>query len=256
MQCVHCLRNSWFSLSGIGDTLNCPKCLNSFQATGKLDSGVWCYKTTGPFSVPNYADGAYAVLLALAFLDHSKLMTLRITPVLSFEAEAPNKKTIEADFGAFWQESIFGEKTGGFLFGECKTYGRFGKKDFDRMSYLATTFPGAVLVFSTLRKSLTSKEVAGIARITKAGRKYWKTERPINPVLILTGNELLHDLGPPYCWEDSIKRKYDHLAGLLGVCDATQQIYLNLPSWQTEWHERWEKRRQRRMTKKQSLDAA
>ena len=194
--------------------------------------------------------------MALDFLDGRKLTTLRITPVLSFEAEAPNKKAIEADFGAFWQESIFGEKREGFLFGECKTYGRFGKKDYDRMSYLARTFPGAVLVFSTLRKSLGSKEVAGITRIAKAGRKYWKTERRVNPVLILTGNELLQEFGPPYCWEDSVKKKFEHLSGLLAVCDATQQIYLNLPSWQAEWHERWEKRRQRRMTKKQSVDAA
>ena len=164
-------------------------------------------------------------------------------------------KAIEADFGAFGRNP-FSAKREGFLFGECKTYGRFGKKDYDRMSYLARTFPGAVLVFSTLRKSLGSKEVAGITRIAKAGRKYWKTERPVNPVLILTGNELLQEFGPPYCWEDSVKKKFEHLSGLLAVCDATQQIYLNLPSWQAEWHERWEKRRQRRMTKKQSVDAA
>jgi hypothetical protein len=120
------------------------------------------------------------------------------------------------------------------------------------MRYLAKTFPGAVLVFSTLRKSLTPQEISNITRIAKQGRKYWKPERPINPVLVLTGNELLSDFGPPYCWEDSIKKKFDRVTGLLSVCNTTQQIYLNLPSWHTEWQEKWEKRRSRRLAKKRS----
>jgi len=33
--------------------------------------------------------------------------------------------------------------------------------------------------------------------------------------------------------------------GFLGICDATQQIYLNLPSWEVEWQEAWERRRRR-----------
>ena len=113
------------------------------------------------------------------------------------------------------------------------------------MRYLAEAFPGAVLVFSTLRKSLTLKEVEGITRIARAGRKHWKTERSINPVLILTATELLNRPGPPYCWEDSTKKKFERIFGLLSVCDATQQIYLGLPSLQVEWHEEWERRRGR-----------
>ena len=146
----------------------------------------------------------------------------------------------------FWEESMYGERKDGIMFGECKTYGRFGSKDFGRMRYLAKTFPGAVLVFSTLRKSLTQKEIVGITRIARAGRKYWKEERPINPVLILTGAELLSWVGPPYCWEDSMKKKFDRVAGLLSICDATQQIYLKLDSWHTDWQKKWEKKRRRR----------
>jgi hypothetical protein len=254
IQCIHCLRNSWFPLDSVRDIFICPKCLNSFQAVGNLDGATWCYKTTGPFSVPNYADGAYAVLLTINFFDR-RLHSMQITPALSFEAEASNKENIETDVAAFWQESTYGERKDGLLFGECKTYGRFGKKDFDRISYLAKLFPGSVLVFSTLRKALTSNEIAGIKRIAKAGRKYWKSERPVNPVLILTGNELLGGVGPPYCWEDSIKEKFKHLAGFLSLCDATQQIYLNLSPWEIEWHEKWEKRR-RRQTQKRPLNAA
>jgi hypothetical protein len=185
------------------------------------------------------------VLLALAFFEEMRMHTLRRTPVLSFRAEGPNKKVLEADFAMLWEESVYGGRKDGIIFGECKTYGRFGRKDFDRMRYLAKTFPGAVLVFSTLRKSLTAKEIAGITRIAKAGRKYWKAERPINPVLILTSTELLSWVSPPHCWEDSLKNKFDRIAGLLEVCDATQQIYLKLDSWHADWQKKWEKRRQR-----------
>jgi hypothetical protein len=245
VQCPHCLRNSWFSLESLHDTLACPKCLNSYPAIGNVSAPDWSYKTVGPFSVPRYAEGAYAVLLTLEFVGGHKAPMMRTTPVMSFKAGASNKKDIEADVAMLWQESVDGGQIEGLLFGECKTYGVFGEKDFDRMRYLAEAFPGAVLVFSTLRKELTPREMAAIKRITKAGRKYWKPERPINPVLVLTGTELLSSGSPPYCWERSLQEKFSRVHGLLDICDATQQIYLGLPSWQTEWHDKWEKRRQR-----------
>ena len=225
VQCPHCLRNSWFSLDTLRDSLICPKCLNSYTAIGNVSAPDWSYKTAGPFSVPRYAEGAYSVLLTLEFIG-GHASTMRTTPAMGFKAEAPGKKNIEADVAMLWQESIFGEQIDGILFGECKTYGVFEERDFDRMRYLAETFPGAVLVFSTLRKELTTKEVVGIKRIARAGRKYWKPERSINPVLILTGTELLAWAGPPHCWDLSFQERFSRVHGLLDICDATQQIYL------------------------------
>jgi len=254
IQCPFCIRKSWFPIDRIEKVFSCPKCLNTFPAIGNIEGGQWCYKTTGPFSVPNYADGAYATLLALDFFNTHKLSTLLTTPTLSFTAKSPNKENIEADFAMFWQDSIFGEKRDGLLFGESKTYGQFLKKDFDRMRYLATSFPGAVIVFSTLRKTLTPKEIRGITSIAKAGRKFWKSERPINPVLILTGNELFSFQGPPYCWDDGIKKRFDRVRGLISICDATQQIYLNLPPWGKDWHDKWEKQHKRRQAKNKVIE--
>lgn len=241
VQCSHCSRNSWFSLENTHDVLTCPRCLNVFPAVGNIDNSVWCYKTAGPFSVPGYAEGGYAVLLTLDCFSERNIHA-RITPILSFNAETSGKLKIEADLAAFWQESAYGTKRNGLLFGECKTYGYFKKEDFDRIRYLAKTFPGTILVFSTLRKSLTGKEIAQISRIAKAGRKYWKAERSINPVLILTGNELLSHFGPPDCWEKAVEKKFGHISGLLDLCDATQQIYLNLPPLRNEWFNKLEKK--------------
>lgn len=249
-RCPHCLRNSWFPLQGIGEHLTCPRCLQEFPAVNNLTLGKWTYKTAGPFSVPAYADGAYAVLLTVNFFCGETTSTRRTTPVLSFKAEAPQKPALEADFALLWEESIYGEQRGGVIFGECKTYGEFDAKDYKRMRYLAKAFPGAVLVFSTLRKSLTAREISNIKQIAKAGRKYWKADRPINPVMILTGTETLDFQTPPYCWNDDLKKRFDHLAGLLAVCNATQQIYLGLSSWETEWHQGFEKKRMKRAAKK------
>jgi hypothetical protein len=249
-RCPTCFRSSWFPIEELHAELTCPKCLEVVPAIGTLENAEWCYKTAGPFSVAGYADGAYAVLLSLEFFGRHNRFGSGATPVLSFTAQSSGKKALEADFALFWQESIFGEQHDGIAFGECKTYGTFEKKDFDRMRYLAKAFPGAVLIFSTLRKSLSKKEITEIRHITQAGRKYWKPERPINPVLILTGNELLKSPGPPYCWDDSTKKKFEHLFGLLSLCDATQQIYLGIPSWETQWHEQWERKRQRWLERK------
>jgi hypothetical protein len=180
---------------------------------------------------------------------------MRTTSVVSFTAEAPSRRHLEADFAALWQESRYGEKSEGVLFGECKTYGKFEKRDFDRMQYIGETFPGAVLVFSTLRKTLTRQEIAGIARVARAGRRYWKPERPINPVLVLTGTELLSYAGPPYCWEESIQNQHKRVSSLLSLCDASQQIYLGLPSWETEWLKNLDKKRQRQKSKQEEAAA-
>jgi hypothetical protein len=97
IQCSHCLRHSWLHLENIRESFTCPRCLKVSVAIGTMDTGTWSYKTTGPFSVPGYADGAYAVLLTLDCFDDRKLTTMRTTPVFSFTAKAPGKNQLEAD---------------------------------------------------------------------------------------------------------------------------------------------------------------
>lgn len=254
-QCPTCQRNSWFAMSALSESLECPKCLSSFPAAGNVDqsSGGWYYRTAGPFSVPNYADGAHAVLLTIETLSDRMLSTLRTTSVPSFTATSPDKRNMEADFAMFWRETLNGEQNEGLLFGECKTYGQFEAKDVARMRELAETFPGAILVFSTLRETLTAKEISSIGKLATFGRRHWKAERSINPVLVLTGTELLSWQRPPYCWPETERERFAHVHGFLALCDATQQRYLNLPPLHQEWQRRREQRRARRKTGKHNL---
>jgi hypothetical protein len=138
-------------------------------------------------------------LLSIDVLGHR--LSRSLTSSFSFIAKSKDGSELEADFGALWEESVFGVIADGVIFGECKTFGKFEKKDFVRMRKIANRIPGAVIAFCTLRKHLDMDEVREISKITYAGRKYWKSERPLNPVLILTRNEIL-SMGPPHCWKD------------------------------------------------------
>ena len=248
-QCTHCGRNSWFSIDELAAELTCPLCYKRLAAISAVDSanrGAWHLKMAGPFSVERFADGGYSVLLALHFFQQDR--SLQTTPTMSFTAtHAKTGKVLEADLGLLWQETVYGETEHGVLFAECKSYNKFKKEDFARMRALAAEFPGAVLAFCTLRKTLESAEIREVTRIANAGRKYWKSERPINPVLVLTGQELFNHFGAPTCWKDLavpewIKRTHT----LLDQCNATQAIYLGLPHWQETWSKEFEKKRARK----------
>src|SRR5207247_4778829 len=175
---------------------------------------------------------------------------LALTPSMSFKATTKGGKVLEADFGILWREENILGKSEGLIFGECKSFGEFKAEDFKRMQNLALQFPGAVLVFSTFRKSVTTSEKKELTKIDKCGRKHWKAERPLNPVCVLTGHELIGHFGPPTCWEDlGQKERFSHIVGFMQFCDATQQIHLGLNSWQEQWHKMFERRRAKRAEK-------
>src|SRR5258708_37198105 len=145
------------------------------------------------------------------------------------------------------QETVFGETQDGILFAECKSYNKFVRKDFDRMKFLAKQFPGAILAFCTLRKSLEPRELTEIRKVARMGMKRWKTDRPINPVLVLTGHELFSLTGAPHCWDGmAIPPWARNTHTLLDVCNATQSIHLGLPHWQETWRAEFEKKQERR----------
>jgi hypothetical protein len=137
------------------------------------------------------------------------------------------------------------------LLGECKSFNPFTTKDVDRAKRLAQRFPGASLVFATLRGELESGERKRLATLARAGRKHLKAEKWRAPVLVLTSHELMSNMGPPYCWRDvggrfaQLAANYRGFGGLTELCDATQQLHLGMePCGQWQQAE-FEKRRQR-----------
>ena len=169
------------------------------------------------------------------------------TAIMSFDAEKDERK-LEADLGLFFGQRLFGRASTVPVFAECKSYGEFEKLDVDRMSHLGAEFPGAILVFSTLRQKLSANEKGMLRRAANRGRTYSAHNRNHNPVLILTGTELFGNQRPPRCWEDAGgefaafadgRRGY---RGILELCDCTQQLHLDMEPYY-EWLDNQRERR-------------
>ena len=250
VQCPVCTQRSWYTLEDINYRLQCMKCLERFDVPSHSpDSLAWSYRTFGPFSLPGLAQGAYAVLLTYYFF--SRKFEGSTTPIMSFTAQK-GQKELEADLGLFFNRQRIGRTATDLIFAECKSYGQFKSKDVERLCYLGAEFPGSVLVFATLRRSLTFVEKRMLRRVADRGRRYSEHDRSHNPVLVLTGIELFGHDRPPGCWEEE-GDKFAEFAkgqrgygGLLELCDCTQQLHLEMKPYY-EWRDsRLERRLGRR----------
>ena len=232
VQCPVCTQHSWYSLEDMAYTLQCLKCLDRFDIPAHSPNELsWSYRTYGPLSLPRYGEGSYSVLLTHYFF--SSKLEGATTAILSFCAEKGPRK-LEADLGLFYDQGRFGRREITLLFAECKSYGRFEERDIERMAKLGAEFPGAILIFSTLRRELSTKEKRMLVRVAKRGRKYSVRDPNHNPVLVLTGVELFSDERPPRCWRDAggkfakfgdNQRSFE---GIERLCDATQQMHLDM----------------------------
>ena len=258
MQCPKCSQHSWYSVKEADYELRCPKCLEMFSLPAHDLSGIsWSYRTIGPFSLPQQAYGVYAVLLTLHFFTRG--FGGATTPMLSFIATKSNS-SIEADLGLFYRESKYRETRTDLVFAECKTYNKFQRLDADRMLLIADHFPGAILVFATLRKSLEESERKILRRVANRGRRYWRADRPVNAVIVLTGNELLADKDPRQIWEQlggvhaAHSRSWGDRRELVALSDDTQQIYLGMESWY-QWLQKQRISKLRKRTSAESMEA-
>jgi len=238
LKCPVCVHNSWHGIDKLNYKIQCPHCLDVFKIpTHSPDNINWAYRTFGPFSLQGGAEGAYTTLLALRLF--SKTFNFATTPYLSFNTKIVGKDK-EIDLGLLIKESKHRrEEDIRAVFVECKSYNDFLQSDIKKMDDLAKRFPGATIVFATLKNKLSEKEKRLLKPLVNRCRKYWKNDEPYNPVLILTKIELFASHGLSYAWNKvggehkkmSIRNFDDKL---LYTCDATQQLYLGMKPWQEE----------------------
>jgi hypothetical protein len=133
--CSECEHATWFALEQLSTKLKCSRCLREFDfPLTRPNKITWSYRVQGPFAVENYAHGAYCVGAALHFL--SEELSHECTWITSFtlRAKDQSRDNAEADFGAFLKPAGFSELTDPVLvLGECKTFGDFESRDFDRV---------------------------------------------------------------------------------------------------------------------------
>ena len=139
------------------------------------------------------------------------------------------------------------------VFGEAKSFGgenrrqgnaikdSFGDIDIERMRKLAIRFPGSILVFATMKRGeeFSSDELARLSHLAEWGREpISERHQSRAPVIILTGTELFAPHSLHATWEE-VGGRHGELAGhrsisnesLRTLADLTQQLYLNMPSY-------------------------
>ena len=137
---------------------------------------------------------------------------------------------IEIDLSVLMRNTSIGSAYPDHFICECKTHKEFSEADIERMKLLSQDFPGSILVFATLNQKLSDKEVQLISQLAISFHK-GIANRPINPVLILTGNELLNQL----FFDKSIRHLYNDrlkFEDKIGhLCDVNNQHYLGIESY-------------------------
>jgi hypothetical protein len=275
LKCPKCGNWSWYSIKQVDYTLTCDLCLKQFTFPiidpGSNKNSKWAYRVIGPFALPNYAGGGYAASLAIRFFAEvvSSFDRSHVTWSSGQELILPADRKVEADFILWYQRKQILEPDypTEVVFGEAKSLGKevFKDDDVDRMKVLAEAFPGAVLVFATLKEAaqLSKNEISRIRKLAEWGRDYDReNHRTRAPVILLTGTELF----TPYYLQESWKSKGDKRAALIEpgyidishlptLADFTQQVYLDMPSYH-EWSEaRWKKRVERRKQRAKQVKA-
>jgi hypothetical protein len=259
-ECPHCNAKNWSTLTALDYRVVCERCLKSYdfpQAGLRDHNRNWTYRVVGPFSVPDYGRGSYSAILALRVLSFYRsgmdCMTFATAMNLSFDGIAR-----EVDFIAWHSEDRMREmrRPPQLLIGEAKSLGRgelITAGELAKLKQVATKLPDAVIVIAVLRDHFTQTEKKMLTSFVKWGRRVNVYGEPTNPVLLLTSHELTMD-HLVSTWKELGGRhakftEYNNTRTLFDFADATQQIYLDMPSFRKEREQHWQKRHARRLAR-------
>jgi hypothetical protein len=253
IQCPVCTRYNWYQLNVLDYELRCRYCLSDFLPPLKSPKDIqWTYRAHGPFA-GSVAQGAFTVLLTLKLLGGN--FDRCVTPLFSYVAEKDGKR-LEADLTCLYKPSKWRDKGTYVVHAECKSFNRFERKDIERMKDLAGAFPGSTLIFAKLSNVLQDSEVKLIRGLALSERRKSLRRQVSSQVIVLTGTELFsHRIEESWKGKgglyDSFSERAFELSQLNMLADATQQLYLNLPS-SFDWLEaEWKKRRVKAAAKKE-----
>lgn len=258
--CPNCEKENWYSLTDVDYEVTCERCLGkfSFPQTGlKFKEGDWRFRVLGPFSVPNYADGAYATVLTLRFFNSA--LSAGHTPTAFATGLDIHHGTskFEIDFVGWYSEGtkFWIDASPVVIFGEAKSFGTevFMEPDVQRLKRMSEAIPGSYVVFSAMKRQLSDGEKNRIRKFAEWGRVPQKNGEPRAMVIVLTGIELFADYHLKDTWKEiggahakKIEHAWVRIDDLWTLADVTQQLYLDLPAY-------WEWRRSKRRGSKRIM---
>lgn len=234
--------------------MTCARCLKPFklgQSPQDLGKIGWYYRVVGPFAAPGYARGGYAVALTLRCLNEDMHDELTWSTGLRLE-----QLNCEVDFAAWHRRNNHSDGEGeepALVFGEAKSFGKNAIDDdcIANLKKVGERFPGSFLIASSLRPigDYSHEEKLRLIDLAKWGRRPGKRGwRPTNPVIILTGTELFFKHHLASTWKDigglaAELEKNMSFSDLYRLAEATQKLYLNLPSYYEEYAARFRAQR-------------
>ena len=255
VSCPNCTKKNWYGLDDLAEKVSCERCLKDFRfPQGNPDfRHSWKYRVVGPYSVPNYANGSYATVLALNCIANGlgfRNNAITFSTELNLEVSGDR---LEIDFACWFQrERYVGERDEPvFLVGEAKSFAKdsFSKKDVARMKRVGQKIPGTFLVFATLKSELSTTECDQIGKLAIWGRLPNANGLPRNPVIVLTGTELFALNQISKAWEEAGGKQqalanagHIRMDNLRTLSDLTQQVYLGLQPTDEWLDEYWRRR--------------
>ena len=247
IQCPICTRHNWYELDVLKYQMHCRFCLSDFDVPVQSPKNIeWTYRAHGPFA-SSVSQGAFSVLLVLKFLAGRGSHDVGITPLFSYTAKKDNHE-LEADLTCLYRPSTWRVSRTQVVHAECKSFNGFQSVDIDRMEILAREFPGSVLIFATLKETLSPAEIISIKTMVESQRSKRLLGQVNSFVIVLTGTELFSSNGAPECWRGkggAYEKFGESRAGLIDlffIADVTQQLYLGLPSWHEFTEAEWNKK--------------
>ena len=257
--CPNCQKENWYGLVDLAEQVLCERCLNSFcfpQGSLNFKNTPWKYRVAGPYSVPNYANGSYATVLALnCLVSGTGFSNNTITLSTSLDLKV-GEKQLEVDFACWYQRERIGSRRDEplFLVGEAKSFAKnsFSEEDIHRLKVVGEKMPGTFLVLATLKSELSGAERGRIEHLTKWGRFPRDSGQTRNPVIVLTSTELFAHHGIEEAWRKTNDKRNTliqsgpvRVDNLHTLADLTQQAYLELQPTD-EWLFEYRKRRYER----------
>lgn len=261
IRCTNCEKTNWYGLAELDSQVTCSRCLQVFdfpQGDLNFTNTPWHYRVAGPYSVPDFAGGAYATILALRTF--SSLLgsgdgSITYSTNLDLELDG---KSMEVDFVCWYRRKRMRERheEPAVVVGEAKSFATdaIQKKDVDRMKTLAAKLPGVFIVFAVLKEQLSKTEKDLVSNLALWGRVPLADGRPRASVVVLTSNELFSEHNVSFAWKE-IGGKHAKLVesasvwldNLETLAECTQQLYLGLPDY---WRWLGDRKKARKSRKK------
>lgn len=235
IQCAVCDQHGFFLPLHVREEMTCPICRNHFALPmSEPHSIAWAYRGIGPFTRTNKADGVMAVFATLSFFHREFADTSgKLSALFGFELNKKGQQepAKEVDLALLLRDQHDENRNPDLIFCECKTYKHFKVEDMDRMKLLGEQFPNAVLVFATLNNELQEAERVLIVELVHHFQR-GHGDRPLNPVMILTGSEVLaEDFDQLIAYKSQLKpyNRYNDL--LASICEFSVERHLKIENW-------------------------